>query len=35
MMPKDSDMFKAGTEKDGALNLEYCNDCYDNGIYGI
>ena len=23
MLPKDSDMFKGGTEKDGALNLEY------------
>jgi hypothetical protein len=33
MMPKDSDMFKAGTEKDGTLNLEYCNYCYDNGVF--
>ena len=33
MMPKDSDMFKGGTEKDGTLNLEYCNYCYDNGVF--
>ena len=33
MMPKGSDMFKEGTEKDGTLNLEYCNYCYVNGEF--
>ena len=26
-------MFKAGTEKAGTLNIEYCNFCYDNGEF--
>ena len=32
-MPKDSDMFKAGTEKDATLSLEYCNYWYDNAVF--
>ena len=33
MMPKDSDLFKAGTEKDGSLSSDYCNYCYENGEF--
>jgi len=31
MMPKNSEMFKSGTNKDGSLNNNYCNYCYNNG----
>lgn len=33
MMPKDSEMFKAGTNADGSINTEYCNYCYNNGEF--
>jgi hypothetical protein len=35
MMPKDSDMFTAGTEKDGSVNGEYCSCCYDAGEFNM
>lgn len=33
MKPKASDMFQTGTEKDGVLSSEYCNDCYMHGEF--
>jgi len=33
MMPKNSKMFKSGTNKDGSLNNNYCNYCYNNGEF--
>ena len=35
MMPKDSDMFTASTEKDGSVNGEYCSYCYDAGEFNM
>ena len=35
MMPKDSDMFAASTEKDGSVNGEYCSYCYDAGEFNM
>ena len=35
MMPKDSDMFTASTEKDGSVNGVYCSCCYDAGEFSI
>jgi len=34
-MPKNADMFKAGSEKDGSLNGDYCSYCYDNGEFSM
>ena len=33
MMPKESSMFYAGTEKDGTSNKNYCNECYNKGNF--
>ena len=33
MMPKESAMFSAGTEKDGNKNNDYCNYCYIKGEF--
>ncbi len=35
MMPKESTMFKASTEKDGTLNTNYCNYCYSFGEFSM
>ena len=35
MMPKDSDMFTASTEKDGSVNGVYCSYCYDAGEFNM
>ena len=35
VMPKDSDMFIASTEKDGSVNGEYCSYCYDAGEFSM
>ncbi len=32
-MPKASDFFKYGTEKDGSESKDYCAYCYDNGAF--
>jgi len=34
-MPKDSDMFTAGTNKDGTENNNYCSFCYHNGEFAM
>ena len=33
MMSKENNMFKAGTEKDGTSNENYCRYCYQNGEF--
>jgi len=35
MMPKDSAMFIASTEKDGSLNKVYCSYCYVSGEFSV
>ena len=35
MMPKDSDMFTVGTEKDDSLNKLYCSYCYVKGEFSM
>jgi len=35
MMPKDSDMFTASTEKDGSVNGDYYSYCFDAGEFNI
>jgi hypothetical protein len=32
-MSKENNMFKAGTEKDGTSNENYCRYCYQNGEF--
>ncbi len=34
-MPKKSDMFTAGTEKDGSINPDYCSYCYSSGEFSM
>jgi hypothetical protein len=33
MLPRDHELFKRGTEKDGSENELYCSMCYEKGVF--
>lgn len=33
MLPRDHELFKKGTEKDGSENELYCSMCYEKGAF--